>query len=161
MKDADFRVLIATVPLTKKNSTHRTSQKVREPKRSTVSGARADALLSPQPIDAAFATNETELIDAPMWPLHSAHWFQPELAPSIPVWTGLAIARHHRIPAPGFLPSDITSPNRPVALDSTFASTLDGSRDALSSGARRELPQSGLAPLGWDARAVCRKQGGK
>ena len=153
MKGADFPGLTATVPPAR-NGTHRTTKKNgAAPKRSLGSGARADARPAPQPIAATFAAIEAEPIDAPMWPLHSALWFQPELAPSVPVWTGLAIERHNRIPSPDFLHSNTAPPNRP--------DTLDSSRDALTPDARRELPQSGLAPLGWDPRAVCRKEGGE
>jgi hypothetical protein len=154
MKAADFPCLTATLPPAAPNGSHRTTKNNgAAPKRSLGSGARADARPAPQQIAAAFAAIEAEPIDAPMWPLHSALWFQPELAPSVPVWTGLAIERHNRIPAPGFLHSDAAPPNCPGALDS--------SRDALTPDARPELPPSGLAPLGWDPRAVCRKEGGE
>lgn len=154
MKIADFPGLTATVPLAARNGTHRTTKKNgRAPKRSAGSGARADARPAPQPVEATFATIEAVPIDAPMWPLHPAQWFEPERAPSVPVWTGLVIERHNRIPAPDFLHSDTAPPNRPR--------TLDSSCDALTPGARRELPESGLTPLGWDARAVCRKEGGE
>ncbi len=183
MKGADFRVVTETAPPAASNGTHRTRRPLaagqpavernrklgtsesresaaREvarakngsaPKRSTGSGTHADARPGPQPIDATFATIEAEPIDAPMWPLHPALWFQPELAPSAPAWTGLAIEHHNRIPAPDFLQPDTAPPNRP--------DTPDNSRDALTPGARCELPHSGLEPLGWDPRAVCRKEG--
>ncbi|MGD1070510.1 MAG: hypothetical protein ABSB15_10255 [Bryobacteraceae bacterium] len=105
----------------------------------------------PQPIDATFAATGAGPIDAPMWPLHAALWLQPEPAPSIPAWTGIAIERHHRIPAPDFLQFDTAPANRPGALDD--------SRDAIEPRTGPQLPPSGLAPLGWDPRAVGRKQG--
>jgi hypothetical protein len=154
MKGAYFPGLTATVPPAARNGTHRTTKKNGPaPERSAGSGVRADARPAPQPVDATFAPIEAEPIDAPMWPLHPALWFQPERMPSVPVWTGLAIERHNRIPAPDFLHFDTAPPDRP--------DTLDSSCDALTPGARRELPQSGLAPLGWDPRAVCRKEGGE
>jgi hypothetical protein len=67
----------------------------------------------------------------------------------IPVWTGLAIERHNRIPTPDFLRPANAPPDRPGIPDT--------SRGALTPEPRRELPRSDLAPLGWDARAVCRK----
>jgi hypothetical protein len=155
MKDADFRVVIATVPLPKRNGTHRTSPgKGREPKRST---ARPE----PQPIDAAFAASEPELIDAPMWPLHAAHWFQPELAPSVPVWSGLAIIRHNRIPGPGFLHPDIAPSNIAATPGSNPSRDRTGALagEGALCGRVPQLPDSGLAPLGWDARAMRRKEG--
>ena len=115
-----------------------------------VERARA-ARTMPQPIDATFATADAEPIDAPMWPLHEALWLQSEPAPSIPVWTGISIERHNRIPAPDFLHLDTAPADRPGALGD--------SREAMRPRARPELPQSGLAPLGWDPRAVGRKQG--
>ena len=154
MKGADFPGLTATAPPAARNGTHRTTKKNGPAaKRSAGSGARADAGLAPQPVDATFAAIEAVPIDAPMWPLHPALWFQPERAPSVPVWTGLVIERHNRIPAPDFPRFDTAPPDRP--------GTLHNSCDALRPGARRELPESGLTPLGWDARAVCRKEGGE
>jgi hypothetical protein len=154
MKVADFPGLTVTAPPAARNGTHRSTKKNGPaPKRSAGGGARADARPAAQPVDGTFATMEAEPIDAPMWPLHPALWFQPERAPSAPVWTGLVIERHNRIPAPDFLHSEIAPTDRPGTLDRTC--------DALTPGARRELPESGLMPLGWDARAVCRKEGGE
>jgi hypothetical protein len=159
MKSAAFPEVTATVPRPAGNALHRTTKKhTRAPERSAGSGAHLPrvpaARPAPHPMDATFATAEAEPIDAPMWPLHTALWLQPETAPSIPVWTGLAVERHNRIPAPDFLYCDTVPPNRP--------GTPDKSDDALRPAARREeLPQSGLAPLGWDPRAVGRKPGGE
>jgi hypothetical protein len=152
MKGADSPGLTATVPPAARNGTHRSTNKNGPaPKRSAGSGVRAEARPAPQPVDGTFAPIEAEPIDAPMWPLHPALWFQPERAPSVPVWTGLVIERHNRIPAPDFPRFDTAPPDRP--------GTLHNSCDALRPGARRELPESGLTPLGWDARALCRKEG--
>jgi hypothetical protein len=138
------------------NGTHRTTNAHR-----TTEKARP-AQPVPQAIDATFAAAEfapaaAEPIDAPMWPLHAALWLQLEMAPSIPVWTGLAIERHNRIPAPGFLYFDTAPPDRPGILDS---SAFPSGKTAPGTPARLDLPESGLTPLGWDPRAVCRKQGG-
>lgn len=161
MKGTDLPRLTATVSPAATNGTHRAAKRNgAAPKRSSGSGgsgARADALPLPQPLAAAFAIigdePGDEPIDAPKWPLHPAAWFQPELAPSVPVRSGLAIERHNRIPAPDFLHSGIAPADRPEGLHSSPV--------ALTACGRRELPQSGLAPLGWDPRAVCRKEGGE
>ena len=152
MKGTDLQRLTATVPPAATNGTHRaTKRNGAAPKRSAGSGLRADARPLPQPLAAAFAIIGDELIDAPKWPLHSAAWFQPELAPAVPVRNGLAIERRYRIPAPDFLHSGTAPPDRPEGLKS--------SPGELTPVARPQLPQSGLAPLGWDPRAVCRKGG--
>jgi hypothetical protein len=71
------------------------------------------------------------------------------LEPSAPNWTGLAIERCSRIPAPDFLHSRLEPYNLPDSPDS--------SRDELTPAARPEIPQSGSTPLAWDPRAACRK----
>lgn len=134
------------------NGIHKPTRKNGAASKPPGAGARADAATAPQPLDAAFVTIEAEPVDAPMWPLHPVAWLQPEPVPSVPLWTGLAIERHNRIPAPGFLLLDIAPPDCP--------STLDSARDPLRPDIHRELPQSCLTPLGWDVRAVCRKEGG-
>src|SRR5579863_4876303 len=52
------------------------------------------APLAAQPATATFAVGDTGPIDAPMWPLCAPSWLQPEISPSLPAWTGLAIERH-------------------------------------------------------------------
>jgi hypothetical protein len=108
---------------------------------------RAAKRISPAP----FAAIEASPIDAPMWPQHGAVWFEPKRVPSAPFWSSLAIERHSRIPAPGFLDSDPALLNR--------ADSMNVLCDALPPAARPEVPRSGLAPLGWDPRVVCRKEG--
>jgi hypothetical protein len=137
MSEANFSGLTATLPPAARNGTHAAIGKT-----------------SPAPMD-TFAITGAAPIDAPMWPLHAALWLQSEQAPSIPDWTGLAIERHNRIPAPDFQFRDIASPDRPGALDN--------SRNALSPGPGRRpaIPRSDLTPLGWDPRAVCRQQGAR
>jgi hypothetical protein len=149
MKIADFPAADYTVRPAETNGTNRITKRSGAPKDSPGTGAPADApaaepLAPPVMVAAGF-------MDAPMWPLHSAVWFQPDVAPSAPVWTGLGIERHKRIPIPDFLPSGIGPLNCPVALDN--------SRHALAPAASPTVPQSDLAPLGWDARANCREEG--
>jgi len=105
---------------------------------------------APRPLDATFTAGGAEPIDAPMWPRSAALWLQPEISPSIPVWTGLAIERHFGIPSPGFLCFETALSNRPATISL---------HDELRPPARMDVPQSGLATLGWDPRAVCRQQG--
>ena len=150
MKSADFTDIIAVPEGPPKMSIPALKRTARCKVSVPVERARA-ARTMPQPIDATFATADAEPIDAPMWPLHEALWLQSEPAPSIPVWTGISIERHNRIPAPDFLHLDTAPADRPGALGD--------SREAMRPRARPELPQSGLAPLGWDPRAVGRKQG--
>jgi len=135
------------------NGTHRVSKKNgAAPKPAVGTDAPADAR-APEPLAGPVASIEAAPVDAPMWPLHSAIWFQPDVAPSAPAWSGLAIEHRNRIPAPDFLRSDIAPLNRPDALDN--------SPHALTPDASPGIPQSGLAPLGWDPRAVCWKEGGR
>jgi hypothetical protein len=108
---------------------------------------RATKRIGPAP----FAAIEPSPIDAPMWPQHWAVWFEPERVPSAPFWSSLAIERHSRIPAPGFLDSD------PALLDR--ADSVNVLCGTLPPATRPEVPQSGLAPLGWDPRVVFRKEG--
>ena len=91
MNGADFPGSIANDDSPAGNGTHRTKKNGATPKRPARTGGRTDERPAPQPMDTTFVTVEAEPIDAPMWLLHSALWFQPEVAPSIPVWTGLAI----------------------------------------------------------------------
>jgi hypothetical protein len=154
MKGADFPGLTPAAPSAARNGTHRTTKKSRP----ALKGPPVpDAISATALATAAFAAAEAEPIDAPMWPLHAALWLQLEMAPSIPVWTGLAIERHNRIPAPDFLRLDAAPADRPgTLLNPAFSS----GKSALSPPARPDLPASGLTPLGWDPRSVCRKQGG-
>ena len=150
MKNGDFSAVTATLPPVPSNGTHPPRAPKRAPKASARSAARKDVPSAPEPIAAEFAQVEPKPTDAPMWLLQPVSWLQAERAPSIPVWTGLAIERHNRIPKPDFLPQDTAPPNRPDALET--------SREALTPDPHCEIPQSDLAPLGWDPRAVCRKE---
>jgi hypothetical protein len=114
------------------------------------SGAAAAPAAAPQPLAGPVAGIGAAPVDAPMWPVHSAAWFQPEVAPSAPAWSGLGIERHARIPAPDFLPPDTAPANRP--------GTCENEHRAFTPAARPETPESGLTPLGWDPRAVFWKE---
>jgi hypothetical protein len=96
---------------------------------------------------------EVAAVDAPMWPVQTTAWLQPEVAPLLPVWSGLAIERHTRIPIHDFLPPGNAPLDRP--------DVPDHSREALTPSAEPRVPQSGLALLGWDPRAVCWKKESK
>jgi hypothetical protein len=139
----------ATAPPAAANGTHRVAKKSGpSPKRSAVSDSRLSA--SPEPPAAPFAVAAVAPIDAEMWPLHSAVWFQPERAPSASQWSGLTVERRNRPPAPDFEHAGAAPLNRPGALDIAAG--------ALMPGAQPQIPQSSLAPLGWDPRTVCRKE---
>lgn len=147
MKGADLPGSAATVPPAATNGTHRAGKK-NGAKQSSRPVAHTDERPGPEPPAAPFSTSEPEPIDSPMWPLHSGLWFQPELAPSPPAWSGLAIERHNRIPAPDFLHSGVAPVNR--------TDVLENSCDTLAPAACPKISESGLAPLGWDPRSVCR-----
>jgi hypothetical protein len=149
MKGTDLPDSVATIPAAG-NGTHRLTKTSRAASnRSAGRRAGSDVRSAPKPLAAPLATPETPPVDVPAWCLHPAIWFQPELAPSTPGWSGLAIERCSRIPAPDFLHSLAEAYNLPDSLDS--------SRDALTPAARPKIPQSASAPLAWDPRAVCRK----
>ncbi len=147
MKGESFSDLAATLPPVVANGTHRTTRNGSTAKRSAGSRARTDRGSAPQPVEAVFAIAEGEPIDTPMWLRHAAAWLQGERTPSVAVWTGLTIERRNRIPAPGFLHFEIALMKRPGAIES--------SHHPLHPTVPLEFPQSGLAPLGWDPRAVC------
>jgi hypothetical protein len=132
------------------NGTPRATRR-NSPKRSA-GGEEPTEARAPAPLAGPVAGVEAAGIDAPMWPLQSAAWFQPDVPPSPPAWSGLAIERHNRIPVPDFLPSDTAPLNRADAPDS--------SRPTLAA-AGPTVPQSDLVPLGWDPRAVYGKERGK
>ncbi len=102
------------------------------------------------PVLAPFAALDQEPADVPSWPLHLAVWLKPDRPPGPPQWSGLAIERRYRIPAPGFLPADITPADRPAAPD--FSSET---RAPVNS---PRIPGCDAVPLGWDARSLCAKE---
>lgn len=138
----------ATVPPATTNGVHRAARKSGPAlKRPSGSTHRLPAL--PDPV-ASFVSLKPVPVDAEMWPLHPALWFQPELGPTMSQWSGLAIERHSRLPAPDFALPKVEPLNHRAALDVI--------RDALAPVPLPEIPQCGLAPLGWDPRTICRKE---
>lgn len=104
-----------------------------------------------EPFVEAPAATEIAPVDAPMWPLHSVVWLQTDLGPSAPAWSGLVIAHHNRIPAPDFVSPGVDPLNRQEARAAEC--------HALLRVPTPKVPQSDLAPLGWDPRTVGRKGG--
>ena len=100
--------------------------------------------------DVVFAATGAGPVDAGAWPTQGDVWLQPALSPAPPAWSGLTIERRHRIPIPDFVRSGAAPLDRPAAA--AFPA------DAIAPAAKLALPQSDLAPLGWDARAICRKE---
>jgi len=149
MKPADFRDSTESVGSSATNGTH-PSKKRNPPKRSTVAGKPA-AASGPAPLAQPIPCVNPVAVDVPKWPLQSAAWLEPDVPPSPPAWSGLAVERHHRIPVPDFLPFDTAPLNR-----------MDGPKTSQPAVAAAGpiLPHSDLAPLGWDPRAVGRKERG-
>jgi hypothetical protein len=147
MKDADLAASDVTVPAGKNGLQRSRKKNGAAVTRSAGNGAAAQTESATQPFVAA----EPGPIDLPMWPLHAALWFQPELAPSGPGWSGLTVERQGRIPAPDFVHSGLAPLDYPYSLDH--------SRHELTPGARPEIPQSDGAPVGWDPRAAGRREG--
>jgi hypothetical protein len=94
---------------------------------------------------APFIAAEIQAIDTQMWPVHIVAWLQPELKAEIPGSSTLRIERHYKAPAPDFLYFDVS----PIAHPDTLEPVLD----PLPPGVQPQLPQSDLAPLGWDPRS--------
>lgn len=153
MKGQNFPDPAARLPTVVANGAHPATRKSRAAKRPTGSGGPAGRDSAPHPVEADFAVIAGEPIDTPMWPRHAASWLQVERTPATGLWTGLTIERRNRIPAPGFLESEIAPMDRPGAIDS--------SRDPLHTPLRLAFPLSDLAPLGWDPRAACRNHEGE
>jgi hypothetical protein len=106
-----------------------------------------------EPVPGSFVNTEPMPIDAPMWPLHAALWFQPELAPTVPAWSDLAIERRHRAPAAEFLFSGTAPLNRRDVVETSHEARLPETRP--------QIPESTLTPFGWDPRVLAgnRKEG--
>jgi hypothetical protein len=94
---------------------------------------------------APFTATEIQAIDTQMWPVHSVVWLQPELRPELPGSSSLRIERHYKVPAPDFLYFDIPPTSHPDILEPPAP---------LPPGSQPQLPQSDLAPLGWDPRSA-------
>jgi hypothetical protein len=148
MKGERLLGLTAIAPPAARNGRQCATKKNGAPlKRSRQSDPHTDSRPVPQP-PAPFAAVPPDSIDAPMWPVHPVVWFQPDLAPSLPGWSGLAIERKNRIPSPDFLVPETRPSNRTDGLSS--------SPEVLRPDSRPDLPKDGLALLGLDPRAVCR-----
>jgi hypothetical protein len=121
------------------------------PKPTANSSSRPRVLPSPDPPPAPFIALEPAAVPAPMWPVHSNVWFQPERAPSPPAWSDLTIERRHRVPAPDFVCSAIPPFDRAAAPAPADGGPLPPDRCL-------QVPKSELAPIGWDSRAFCPKE---
>ena len=143
MKGGELPGSLATLQQPPANGTHR--------RRSTERSARAKGSgapeVAPEVLAAQFAGTAVEPIDAPMWPILPAGWFQPEATACAPSWSGLIIERRHRMPAPGLVQFRIDPLNRPDVPDDRC--------EAVMGNARPRIPGSSLEPLGWDPRALC------
>ena len=155
MKNVDLAISSVTIPLPAAGKAQASKKKGAAKRSRSSSGPNvsADADSAPQPIVAEFAEMETEPVDSSTWLLHAALWFQPERGPSLPGWTGLAIERHHRIPSPDFSETETMAVDRPGMMDCAC--------DVIKPDRRQSFPQSDLAPMGWDARSIARKEEGK
>jgi hypothetical protein len=95
---------------------------------------------------APFAAVEVEAAGAQMWPVHSVAWFHPELKPRLPDSAGLTIERYRKLPAPDFLRLEVTPADQSHSSDEVC--------NPLPPDLKPRLPESGLAPSGWDPRAA-------
>jgi hypothetical protein len=93
---------------------------------------------------ASFAQVDTSPVNAEMWPVHALLWLQPDLYPARPRASGLRIERRYKPPAPDFV--------RPGMEPASPAQTRERACEPQASHRSRWIPQSGLAPLGWDPR---------
>ena len=134
MKDTSIPGSVATAPPA--NGTHRSNKKTPAAKRNVQAEISAPFLLA-----------EAAPIDAPMWPLHSSLWLQPDPSPTVPERSDLSIEHQNRIPAPGFIAPEV----RPVDC----SGAAEGPSDILAARACPRIPEDGLTVLGWDPRAVC------
>lgn len=147
MKESDLSGITATVPPVNGNGTHRTKRNggTRKPS----AGPAED----PQIAAAPFVEMGAEPVDSPMWALQPAGWYQPQLAPTPPSWSGLVVERRSRIPLPDLL--------RPEPEPFQMAAEPAASPEHLTASPQPHFPQSDLAPLGWDPRAHCPKEKGE
>ncbi len=99
---------------------------------------------------APFADGGAAPADAGMWPAHPAAWLEPQLPPPLPAASGLCVELRYTVPAPDFLPV------APAAAAPRAAAPSGGAPAAPANIAVR-VPASGLAPLGWEPRAACRR----
>lgn len=95
---------------------------------------------------APFAAVEGQVAGAQMWPVHAVAWFHPELQPRLPDSSGLTIEGYRKLPAPDFLPLEVTPADQPHSSDEVC--------DPLPPAVKHRLPESDLAPSGWDPRVA-------
>jgi hypothetical protein len=107
-----------------------------------------DAASVQAPPDAPFAAVGIEPLDAPMWPVQTSAWFQAERGPAVPAWSGVHLERRNRVTWSDFWRAEIGPVNRGVGQVPVVPDAL-GRPEAYPT-----VPESGLAPLGWDPRAV-------
>jgi hypothetical protein len=113
----------------------------------TAPGAANNRALQIKPVKklADFAAMEVRPADADAWPVHPVAWLQREASPVLPESSGLGIARSHNLPAPDFLPDEVTPDPAP------------GHRAAPELKLRKlasRLPEADLTPAGWDPRVA-------
>ena len=94
---------------------------------------------------APFATPEMLAPDAQMWPVQPVLWLEPELGARLPRSSGLHIERRHQVPVAEFISLNV-APSR-------LPHTPENNCGLRAPSVRQKLPESGLAPLGWDPRA--------
>ena len=102
--------------------------------------------VAPQPRLAPFGVAEATAIHGEIWPLHAGMWLQPELRPALPASSDLRIERRHKVPLPGFVKLDICPAPHLNALESF---------DFIRTRVEPRVPNSDLAPLGWNPRIAC------
>lgn len=93
---------------------------------------------------ANFLALEVEAIDAEKWPVSPVVWWQPALELTPPEASGLRNERTHKARVAGFLSADLA----PVCPASGALAAPQAALPAL----RGIVPQSDLAPIGWDPR---------
>ena len=147
MKEADLSGITATVPPVNGNGTHRAKRNTAARK------AAAGPAEDPQIAAAPFVEMGAEPVDSPMWLVQPAGWYQPDLAPEPPSWSGLAVERRGRIPVPDFL--------RPDAEPFPISAEPAAPPEHMTPGPEPLFPHSDLSPLGWDPRAHCPKEKGQ
>ncbi|HUI82103.1 MAG TPA: hypothetical protein VLY24_29480 [Bryobacteraceae bacterium] len=118
------------------------SPRVRRP----ATAKRIEPPAKPLPELAPFIKTEAQAQNAPMWPVHPVMWLQPQLRPAVPAESGLSVERKHTVPAPDALRFELTPVNHPASPEMVVR--------PVPPQIQRQLPASGLAPLGWDPRVA-------
>ena len=155
MKNVDLAIASVTIP-PPASDTPGPSRKKGAAKRlrsSRKPGVPEHGDSAPEGVVAQFAEIPAEPVDSPTWLLHAALWFQPDRGPALPAWTDLAIERHNRIPLPDFLDLELVAADR--------RGLVDGECEVLHPERQRQLPESDLAPTGWDARSIAPREEGR